>query len=153
MQEQGTPETILCSRCGRAPREDEPIEVAEIGLPRGWEGTRFEGVCPGCQLAEWHSLCRSLLDADGERVAAVTAEDELILEPAIAGMPRAEIASSDWMWCDYKDSSVSWIDGESEPPAGCRCPSCGGTNFMWVRADYPTSGLASPVVHRRERRA
>lgn len=142
MQAQPTPETIACSRCGRAPREDELIDEPEVGLPRGWEGSRFEGVSPGCQLAEWNPLCRSLLDADGERVAAVTVEDELILEPAIAAMPREEIASGDWMWCDYKDSSVSWIEGEGEHPADWRCPQCGGTSFMWVHADYPISGLA-----------
>ena len=41
-------DALRCSRCGRAARGDEPLWPGD-GLPRGWEGSINDAICPGCQ--------------------------------------------------------------------------------------------------------
>ena len=74
---------------------------------------------PGCELADWHPHCTSVVDKDGSLVD-------------IAVFPRDE-----WVglvvWCGYLDLSLT------VPPEGerlhWRCPQCGGTEYELVHAD------------------
>ena len=84
-------------------------------------------VCPGCQYAEWHPLCESLVDFDGERLD-------------LHKIPREEIVWSRVSRCEYLDLTVSWIGDEDEPDSWT-CPDCGGTAFIGVHRDYQCSGL------------
>jgi hypothetical protein len=120
------PADVACVRCGRTAK---PLPW---GLPEGWEGTPSEAICPGCQYAEWHPHCTSLVSyRDGERV-----------DPEVdwANMPREEWDFESLMRCDYIDLGVSWID-DADWPKEWRCPKCGGTDFEGVHRDYPPSGL------------
>ena len=125
----GKHEVIRCARCRRSPRCDEPLVE---GMPRGWEGTSLEGVCPGCQYAEWHPLCDAVVDSQGGRVGyAGTLDDGPTLEPTIAVMPVEELKTSHWTYCGYLDLTVAWLDDEVGP-ADWRCPHCGGTKYVGV---------------------
>ena len=126
---------IHCDRCGR-----EELPEGPGLLPPGWEGAAqahppygaVEAVCPGCQYAEWHPHCLSLVDAvTGKRV-----------DPEVewAGMPPAERDYSRVVRCDLIDTTVAWLDGDPVPE-GWRCPACGGSAFDGVHRDYPTSGF------------
>jgi hypothetical protein len=76
-----TPDRVRCTRCGTT--ADTPLVNGARQLPEGWEGSisdmpdPYRPVCPGCQYVEWHPLCQSLIDQDGQRAAAVTFEHEL----------------------------------------------------------------------------
>jgi hypothetical protein len=88
----GMNEAIRCARCRRSPRDDEPLVE---GMPRGWEGSSLEGICPGCQYAEWHPICDAIVDTQGGRVGyAGTLDDGPTLEPRIALMPLEELDTS-----------------------------------------------------------
>jgi hypothetical protein len=117
--------TVHCSRCGREGH------AAGTGrpwfLPHEWQGTLSEAVCPGCQYAEWHPHCSSLVDVDGERVD-------------LSAIPREERALERLSRCEYIDLTVSWID-DADWPQAWRCPECGGTGFEGVHRDYQQSGL------------
>jgi ribosomal protein L37E len=132
------PTQIRCSRCGK---EGETRGTGNTALvPHGWEGSPSEPVCPGCQLAEWHPLCQSLLNEEGARVAAQTFEGKIVLEPAIAAMPQEEVTASEWDWCEYLDLSLAYLD-PAQAPTEWTCPRCGGQVFILVHADYPLSNL------------
>jgi hypothetical protein len=85
-------------------------------------------VCPGCQYAEWHPLCRGIVDFDGERVD-------------LNVLPREEIVWNRLSYCEYLDLTVAWID-DDDWPREWRCPDCGCTEFVGVHRDYPPSGFA-----------
>ena len=117
---------VTCVRCGReAEVPDLPTHVATP--PEGWEGTIFEPVCPGCQFAEWHPHCTSLIDLDGERLN-------------LAVIPREEVDWNRVTRCEYIDLTIAVVDGDDWPDTW-QCPKCGGTDFEWVHADYMPSGL------------
>jgi hypothetical protein len=138
---------LRCSRCGRVPREDEPL-VRD--LPKEWEGHKFDAVCPGCQYAEWHPHCTAVRveSGYGERLDLEALERGEAVTVTIHGDPVVFRSSSDLTalpvgalgWCDYIDLSVSWIDDADEPKEW-RCASCGGTSFEGVHRDYPASDL------------
>lgn len=122
-----------CSRCGRAPHPDEPIQCAEVGLPVEWTGTKNESVCPGCQYVEWHPHCTSLVDVmSGERV-----------DPRVdwAAFPREECDFNSLTRCEYIDMTISITIDDPEWVRKWTCPNCGGTEFDYVRRDYLSSGL------------
>lgn len=132
-----------CVRCGRTePRSflalaielefrsntaasdaDKQAAFADIG----WSGTADAAVCPGCQFAEWHPHCMSIVDIDGERVD-------------FAKVPAHEIDAGSVFRCEYIDLDVSWIE-DDDYPESWTCPKCGGTEFEGVHRDYQPSGL------------
>jgi hypothetical protein len=88
-------------RAGReCARADEPIVVQ---IPRGWEGSRSEAVCPGCQLAEWHPHCMSPVDSDGQLVD-------------LAPIPREEWDRDLIFYCEYIDLSRDYLLGAKDWP-------------------------------------
>jgi hypothetical protein len=132
--------TIHCDRCGRAPRDDEPL--IPNGPPHGWEGP--PPVCPGCQYAEWHPHCTSWFshhDPEGERVSWADSEGDVHVAPHLLAIPHDEWDSASWFECDEIDLTVSWTGGD-DLPQGWWCPRCGNTDFEGVHRDYGQSGLA-----------
>lgn len=140
--------TITCFRCGRAPRDDEPLIPPPVNMPAAWEGP--PAVCPGCQYAEWHPHCTSVrvesgygarLDleaiARGETVTVEVDGAPVVFRSLddVKALPEGEIGR-----CEYIDLDVSWID-DADPPAEWRCPECGGTQFEGVHRDYQAAGL------------
>lgn len=68
--------TIICIGCGRSPHDGEQAQM-DGAPPDGWERTILKAVCPGCQFAEWHPYCTSVVDFDGERIDPAASEQEL----------------------------------------------------------------------------
>ena len=133
------PTVVTCVRCRK---EGEARGEGNTALvPEGWEGTIKEPVCPGCQLAEWHPLCESVVDEDGRRVGARVGY-EFVYESWIEAMPPEERSGSegDWRWCEHLDLSLSYLD-PATAPAEWTCAECGGHAFVLVHADYPRSGM------------
>jgi hypothetical protein len=140
--------TVHCARCGReATTEDRAHNTL---VPDGWEGSKYEAVCPGCQYAEWHPHCTSVCVecGSGDRVdiAALQRGEQVTVE--IYGTPvllrslddLKVLPDGELGWCDYKDLSIAWTDDEDQP-AEWTCPACGGTEFEGVHRDYPASNL------------
>lgn len=139
----GMNEATRCARCRRSPRYDEPLVD---GLPRGWEGSAGEGICPGCQYAEWHPLCDAIVDSQGDRVGyAGTLDDGPTLEPAITAMPFEELNTSHWTYCGYLDLTISWLDDENGP-GKWRCPHCGGTKYVGVHRPNDDGITCAPSI-------
>lgn len=96
---------VTCTRRGS---DSELYDFGECDASRGLGRlTRsvedgYVPVCPGCQYAEWHPLCESLVDFDGERLD-------------LHKIPREEIVWSRVSRCEYLDLTVSWIGDEDEP--------------------------------------
>lgn len=140
-----TTQKVLCSRCGRTPRDDEPLIH---NLPQDWEGP--PPVCPGCQYAEWHPHCTSVrVEAGyGDRIDIDALERGESITVEIAGTPVVFSTMSDLRalqvgeiaYCDYVDLTISWTD-DDEWPKTWKCPSCGGSKFEGVHRNYGGSGL------------
>jgi hypothetical protein len=98
MQEHDTHDgRVRCQRCGREGASR--LVGAMAVVPEGWEGTIHDAVCAGCQYAEWHPLCESILTWDGERVD----------RDRLAAMPRDEWKRDDFTRYEYLDLTVSVI--------------------------------------------
>ena len=140
----GMNEAIRCARCRRSPRDDEPLVE---GLPRGWEGSSLEGVCPGCQFAEWHPLCDAIVDSQGGRVGILQALSTTArpLSPTIAVIPLEELNTSHWTYCGYLDLTISWLDDENGP-GKWRCPHCGGTKYVGVHRPNDDGITCAPSI-------
>ena len=113
-----------CSRCQRI--DERPFRELTLSEPF-WEGHDREPVCPSCQLAHWHPHCTSLVDVGGERVD-------------LAVIPREEWDPNSVFRCEYIDLTRGYLE-EDDWPETWTCPSCGGTEFEFVHADYMPSGL------------
>lgn len=86
-------------------------------------------MCPGCQYAEWHPRCTSVVTSE--------VDDEGKRERVdLAGMPREESDLSTVTRCGYVDLSVAWID-DADWPHGWTCPDCGGTESMGYTGVWP----------------
>ena len=119
-----------CSRCAKSdPRPFEKLCFPEVPAGQSWEGTPNDAVCPGCQLAELHPHCTSVVDiSDRERVD-------------FSVMPREEIDFNRLVYCEHIDLTRCYLLHGDDWPDEWTCPECGGTEFDLVRADYQASGL------------
>jgi hypothetical protein len=137
-----TAPSTTCERCGKTA----PTRFDGKLPPEGWEGTVSTGVCPGCQLVEWHPHCMALLDWETDKV----------VNPRVdwAGMPAEELDWNSVRFCEHIELSIAHIDDGSEWPLEWTCPRCGthhtqqdskpieeGGNWDWVHRDYQQSGL------------
>jgi hypothetical protein len=106
-------------RAALRPRLSLRLAPLEGGVTRPPSGAG--PLCPGCQYAEWHPHCTSLVDADDERVD-------------LSSMPQEEWDETSITRCEYIDLDVSWID-DADEPQGWRCARCGGSEFEGVHRD------------------
>ena len=128
-----------CVRCGATAERQQPNLI-----PDGWDGTIRAGVCPNCQLAEWHPHCTSLvtiIPTDGS-IPPGQRVDRTV------DWPREEWDLIELERCDYIDPTIAVTYADENRPTDWRCPRCGGTSFEWVQADYPHAG---PAMSNRER--
>lgn len=121
-------DAVVCRRCGRLPREHEPIAASVpdswegAALPEGWVGEApADAVCPACQPAAWVPRCRSVVEnLFGERVDV----EALVARPG-----------SEFMVCGWVD--VNRVHFDDETPSDWVCPSCGGSDYELIRYFRP----------------
>jgi hypothetical protein len=85
---EGHPKRVRRSRCGSKGMMRRAGNTALA--PTAGRGTQARR-CVGCQFAEWHPLCESLIDVDGTRV-------DLGTIPRLELAPERLSAASTWTW-------------------------------------------------------